>query len=93
MRLSSARATVAVGALRGRVRREVAVRAFASQAKIVYTYTDEAPMLATYSLLPIIRKFTDPAGIQVDLIDISVAARAINQFPERLTEEQRVSDP
>eukprot|EP01050_Picozoa_sp_SAG11_P048495 SAG11_NODE_25971_length_351_cov_1.015873_1_plen_83_part_10 len=52
-------------------------RAFASQAKIVYTYTDEAPMLATYSLLPIIRKFTDPAGIQVDLSDISVAARAI----------------
>ena len=69
-----------------------AVRAFASQAKIVYTYTDEAPMLATYSLLPIIRKFTDPAGIQVDLSDISVAARAINQFPERLTAEQRVSD-
>ena len=64
-----------------------AVRAFASQAKIMYTYTDEAPMLATYSLLPIIRKFTDPAGIQVDLSDISVAARAINQFPERLTAE------
>jgi len=49
-------------------------------------------MLATYSLLPIIRKFTDPAGIQVDLGDISVAARAINQFPDHLTEEQRVDD-
>ena len=69
-----------------------ALRAFGAQAKIVYTYTDEAPMLATYSLLPIIRKFTDPAGIQVDLSDISVAARAINQFPERLKPEQRVHD-
>jgi len=63
-----------------------------SQAKIVYTYTDEAPMLATYSLLPIIRRFTDPAGIQVDLSDISVAARAVNQFPEKLTPEQKVND-
>ena len=90
MRLSSVRAVRALRA--GGWARDVAVRGFASQAKIVYTYTDEAPMLATYSLLPIIRKFTDPAGIQVDLSDISVAARAINQFPERLTEEQRVSD-
>ena len=72
--------------------RAAGLRAFATQAKIVYTYTDEAPMLATYSLLPIIRKFTDPAGIQVDLSDISVAARAINQFPERLTAEQQVGD-
>jgi isocitrate dehydrogenase len=67
-------------------------RAMSSQAKIVYTYTDEAPMLATYSLLPIIRKFTEPAGIQVDLADISVAARVISQFPEFLSPEQRVDD-
>ena len=70
----------------------VGIRAMSSQAKIVYTYTDEAPMLATYSLLPIIRKFTEPAGIVVDLSDISVAARAIFQFPEKLTPEQRVED-
>ena len=83
-----------VGTARGRAAAFdlTALRAFSSQAKIVYTYTDEAPMLATYSLLPIIRKFTDPAGIQVDLSDISVAARAINQFPERLTDAQKVSD-
>jgi len=74
------------------LKRAMLARAMSSQAKIVYTYTDEAPMLATYSLLPIIRKFTDPAGIQVDLSDISVAARAINQFPECLTDEQKVGD-
>ncbi len=45
--------------------------------KIHYTHTDEAPMLATYSLLPIIRRFTDPAGIDVEKIDISVAARIL----------------
>ena len=71
----------------------VGLRAFSTAApKIVYTYTDEAPMLATYSLLPIIRKFTGPAGITVDLADISVAARTLNLFPERLTDAQRVSD-
>ena len=92
LRLSARRVA---GVRRGYGCRQVqhtALRAFGAQAKIVYTYTDEAPMLATYSLLPIIRKFTDPAGIQVDLSDISVAARAINQFPERLTPEQRVND-
>ncbi len=49
-------------------------------------------MLATYSLLPIIRRFTDPAGITVEKIDISVAARILAQFPELLTPAQRVTD-
>jgi isocitrate dehydrogenase len=61
-------------------------------AKITYTITDEAPMLATYSLLPIIRRFTQPVGINIDTIDISVAARILSKFPERLTEAQRVPD-
>jgi isocitrate dehydrogenase len=65
---------------------------FAAHPKIMYTKTDEAPALATYSLLPIIRRFTDPAGIDVELADISVAARILAAFPERLTAEQRVPD-
>ena len=59
-----------------------------SAALIHYTHTDEAPMLATYALLPIVRRFTGPAGIAVDKIDISVAARILCQFPERLTPAQ-----
>ncbi len=59
---------------------------------IVYTLTDEAPLLATASFLPIIRAFTAPAGIQVITSDISVAARILAQFPECLTEAQRVPD-
>ena len=60
--------------------------------KIHYTHCDEAPMLATYALLPIIRRFTDPAGVAVEKIDISVAARILAQFPERLSPAQRVRD-
>jgi isocitrate dehydrogenase len=60
--------------------------------KIHYTHCDEAPMLATYALLPIIRRFTDPAGVAVEKIDISLAARILAQFPERLTPTQRVRD-
>ncbi|MFN4003088.1 MAG: NADP-dependent isocitrate dehydrogenase [Hylemonella sp.] len=59
---------------------------------IIYTLTDEAPRLATASLLPIIRTFTAPAGIRVDTSDISVAARILGQFPEYLKPEQRVPD-
>ena len=59
---------------------------------IIYTKTDEAPALATHSLLPIIRAFTAPAGIEVETRDISLAGRILSQFPERLTEAQRVSD-
>ncbi len=59
---------------------------------IIYTKTDEAPALATYSLLPIIRAFTEPAGIAIETRDISLAGRILSQFPECLTEEQRISD-
>ena len=60
--------------------------------KIIYTLTDEAPMLATYSLLPIIQRFAKPAGITVELRDISLAGRILALFPEKLSEEQRQSD-
>ena len=60
--------------------------------KIVYTLTDEAPALATYSLLPIIKKFTEAADVDVELSDISLAARILAAFPENLTDEQRVPD-
>lgn len=61
-------------------------------SKIIYTCTDEAPLLATSSLLPIIRTFTSPADIEIELSDISVAARILAAFPERLNEEQRIPD-
>jgi hypothetical protein len=54
-------------------------------AKIVYTLTDEAPALATFSLLPIVQRMCKTAQVQVDVSDISLAARVIAQFPERLT--------
>ena len=60
--------------------------------KIVYTDTDEAPRLATYSFLPIIKAFTDTAGVAVETRDISLAGRIIATFPERLTEEQHIAD-
>jgi len=60
------------------------------KSKIIYTLTDEAPLLATYSLLPIIKKFTAPAGVDVVSSDISVAARVLAEFPEYLTDEQKV---
>jgi len=59
-------------------------------SKIIYTLTDEAPLLATYSLLPIVKKFTAPAGVDVVTSDISVAARVLAEFPEFLTDEQKV---
>lgn len=60
--------------------------------KIVYTFTDEAPALATYSLLPIIKVFTDAADVAVETSDISLAGRIIATFPENLTESQRQPD-
>jgi len=59
---------------------------------IIYTITDEAPALATYSLLPIIRAFTTSSGIDVDTRDISLAGRIIANFPEYLSEEQQIGD-
>ncbi len=62
------------------------------QAKIIYTFTDEAPALATYSLLPVIQNFASAAGVTVETRDISLAGRILAHFPERLTEEQRMGD-
>jgi isocitrate dehydrogenase len=62
------------------------------QPTIVYTLTDEAPLLATYAFLPIIRAFTNPAGINVTTSDISVAARILGEFPEFLSDAQKVPD-
>ncbi|TLS75591.1 NADP-dependent isocitrate dehydrogenase [Mariprofundus erugo] len=59
---------------------------------IIYTKTDEAPMLATYSLLPIVQAFTKAAGVNVETRDISLAGRIIANFPEQLSEEQRMGD-
>jgi isocitrate dehydrogenase len=59
---------------------------------IIYTHTDEAPALATYSFLPMIRAFTQPAGIAVETRDISLAGRIIAAFPEVLKPEQRIGD-
>lgn len=61
-------------------------------AKILYTKTDEAPALATYSFLPIVKAFTDSAGVVVETRDISLAGRLISQFPERLKPEQQIND-
>jgi isocitrate dehydrogenase len=60
--------------------------------KIIYTQTDEAPALATQSLLPIVRAFAGVAGVQVELRDISLAGRILAQFPDRLNGDHRVSD-
>ena len=59
---------------------------------IIYTKTDEAPALATYSLLPIVRAFTDAAGIDVESRDISLAGRILANFPDSLGFEQRIDD-
>jgi len=60
--------------------------------KIIYTMTDEAPALATYSFLPIIEKFTSIAGIEVESSDISLATRILASFPEYLSDQQKVND-
>jgi isocitrate dehydrogenase len=60
--------------------------------KIIYTHTDEAPALATQSLLPIVRAFARAADIEIELRDISLAGRILSQFPEKLTSEQAVPD-
>ena len=63
-----------------------------SEPTIIYTLTDEAPLLATYSFLPIVRTFTQAAGIRIDECDISVAARILGNFADRLPPEQQVPD-
>ncbi|HLW40292.1 MAG TPA: NADP-dependent isocitrate dehydrogenase [Brumimicrobium sp.] len=62
------------------------------KSNIIYTLTDEAPMLATHSLLPIIRAFGKQAGVSIETRDISLAGRIISQFPELLTKEQQRPD-
>jgi isocitrate dehydrogenase len=61
-------------------------------SKIIYTLTDEAPLLATYSFLPIVQAFSRAAGVEVETRDISLAGRILAQFPEFLTDEQRHGD-
>ncbi len=63
-----------------------------TDSKIIYTHTDEAPLLATYSFLPIIAAYAGRAGVDVETRDISLAGRIIAQFPDRLTDEQRLDD-
>ncbi len=63
-----------------------------AQSKIIYTLTDEAPLLATHAFLPIIRTFTSAAGVDVETGDISVAARVLACFPEYLSDDQKVPD-
>ncbi|MBE8717006.1 NADP-dependent isocitrate dehydrogenase [Cellvibrio polysaccharolyticus] len=63
-----------------------------TDSKIIYTETDEAPALATHSLLPIVKAFTRSSGIQVETRDISLSGRIIASFPEQLTAEQRIGD-
>jgi len=63
-----------------------------TQPTIIYTLTDEAPLLATYAFLPVIRTFAEAAGITVETSDISVAARILAEFNDYLTEDQRVPD-
>jgi isocitrate dehydrogenase len=60
--------------------------------KIIYTHTDEAPALATKSLLPIVEAFAGTAGIELELRDISLSGRILAQFPDRLAEDQRIAD-
>ena len=61
-------------------------------SKIIYTKTDEGPALATYSFLPIVKAFTETAGVEVETRDISLAGRIIALFPEYLKKEQRIGD-
>ena len=63
-----------------------------TESKIIWTKTDEAPLLATYSLLPIIRAYTRGSGIEVETRDISLAGRVIANFPDKLAEDQKIPD-
>ena len=64
----------------------------AEKSKIYYTLTDEAPMLATYSFLPIVKAFTRSADIDIEIPDISLSGRILANFPEYLTDDQKIPD-
>ena len=68
------------------------MRPWSGMSKIIYTHTDEAPALATYSFLPIIQAFAKAAGVQIETRDISLSGRIIAAFPELLTDDQRLDD-
>lgn len=68
------------------------IKLMSNSPKIIYTLTDEAPALATYSLLPIVEAFTRPSGVAVETRDISLAGRIVAAFPERLSPEQKSAD-
>ena len=72
--------------------RDITQKMSNQKSKIIYTKTDEAPFLATHSLLPIIERFAAKAGIEIETKDISLAARVLAVFPEYLNENQRVND-
>ena len=61
-------------------------------SSIIYTETDEAPALATYSLFPVVQAFCRKAGVDVETRDISLAGRIIANFPDKLTAEQKIGD-
>ena len=61
-------------------------------SKIIWTRIDEAPALSTYSLLPIVRAYTRGSGIEVETRDISLAGRIIANFPDKLTQDQKIPD-
>ncbi len=63
-----------------------------NKSTIIYTLTDEAPLLATAAFLPVIRTFTEPAGIEIETSDISVAGRILGEFPDYLTPQQQIPD-
>lgn len=63
-----------------------------NSSKIIYTKTDESPAMTTHSFLPIVKAFTLPVGVTVESRDISLSGRILANFPEFLTEDQRVSD-
>ena len=63
-----------------------------SQSKIIYTRTDEAPMLATHSFLPIVKAYTANTGVDIELKDISLAGRILANFSDYLKDDQKIED-
>ena len=70
----------------------MALRSMSEGPKIIYTETDEAPNLATYSFLPVVKKMVSLAGISVEKSDISLSGRVISQFPDKLKPDQVIPD-